>query len=62
MIENLFFTALALVFIFEGLLPFIFPKFWKKMMGHAIEQDEKSLRKMGLISITVGMVILYFLK
>jgi uncharacterized protein YjeT (DUF2065 family) len=62
MIENLFFAAIALVFIFEGLLPFVFPKFWKNMMSHAIEQNEKSLRTMGLISITIGMIILYILK
>lgn len=62
MIENLFFAAIALVFIFEGLLPFVFPKFWKKMMSQAIEQDEKSLRKMGLISIVIGLGILYILK
>jgi len=62
MIENLFFGAIALVFIFEGLLPFVFPSFWKKMMSQAIEQNEKSLRTMGFISISIGLIILYILK
>lgn len=62
MIENLFFAAIALVFIFEGLLPFVFPAFWKKMMHQAIEQDERSLRIMGLISLSIGLIILYILK
>jgi uncharacterized protein YjeT (DUF2065 family) len=60
--ENLFFATVALVFIFEGILPFVFPQFWKKMMTQAVEQDEKSLRTMGFISITIGMIILYILE
>jgi uncharacterized protein YjeT (DUF2065 family) len=61
MTENLFLAAIALVFIFEGLLPFVFPKFWKHMITQAIEQDEKNLRMMGLISIAIGMTVLYVL-
>ncbi len=56
---SLLLGAIALVFIFEGLLPFVFPKFWKKMMAEASQKSERSLRLMGLASITVGMLILY---
>ncbi|CAN8138794.1 DUF2065 domain-containing protein YjeT (fragment) [uncultured Thiomicrorhabdus sp.] len=34
MFETLF-AAFALVLIIEGLLPFAFPHFWKKMMSEA---------------------------
>ncbi|HBQ44430.1 MAG TPA: DUF2065 domain-containing protein [Thiomicrospira sp.] len=61
MVETILISAIALVFVFEGLLPFIFPKFWKKIMKQAAEQDEKNLRIMGLVSISIGLIILLLL-
>ncbi|MBN2864884.1 MAG: DUF2065 domain-containing protein [Thiotrichales bacterium] len=60
MLETTLIAAIALLFIMEGLLPFIFPNFWKKMMREATELPETQLRVMGLLSITVGMLILLF--
>ncbi len=59
--ENILMSAIALVFVLEGLLPFVFPNFWKKMMAQAVEQDEKSLRMMGLASISIGLIVLMLL-
>lgn len=61
MFETVLISAIALLFIFEGLLPFVFPTFWKKMMAEAISMEEKQLRMMGLISIAIGMLILFFI-
>ncbi|BBP46065.1 hypothetical protein THMIRHAS_14380 [Thiosulfatimonas sediminis] len=51
-------AAIALVFIIEGLLPFVFPEVWKKMMAEASALPEGSLRTMGLVSITIGLLLL----
>lgn len=59
MLETVLISAIALVFIFEGVLPFAFPSFWRKMMAEAVMLEEKKLRIMGLISITIGMLILF---
>ncbi len=61
MLETTLITAIALVFIIEGFLPFLFPNAWRRMMKAAVEASEKELRIMGLISITIGMVVLMFL-
>lgn len=61
MVETILISAIALVFVFEGLLPFIFPKFWKKIMKQVVDQDEKNLRIMGLVSISIGLIILLLL-
>ncbi len=61
MLEATLITAIALVFIIEGILPFMFPNAWRRMMKAAVEASEKELRIMGLISITIGMVVLMFL-
>lgn len=57
MLETLL-TAIALVFILEGLMPFALPHFWKKVMSEAVAQSENVLRVMGLISIAIGMILL----
>jgi len=60
MLETTLLAAIALLFIFEGLLPFMFPKFWQKMMSEAVKLSERELRLMGLFSIVVGLIILFF--
>jgi len=60
MVENTLLAAIALVFILEGLLPFVFPSGWKKMMLEAIKLSDRDLRVMGLFSISIGMLILLF--
>ncbi|MBD3754678.1 MAG: DUF2065 domain-containing protein [Gammaproteobacteria bacterium] len=58
MAENTLLIALALVFVLEGLLPFVFPELWRKMMLEAVQLSERQLRMMGLASISIGMLLL----
>lgn len=60
MLETTLIAAIALVLILEGLLPFIFPKFWKRMMTEAVRMNDRDLRVMGLVSILIGLAILLF--
>ncbi len=60
MLETALITAVALVFILEGLLPFVFPRLWQSIMTEAAKLSEKELRLMGLFSIAIGMLILLF--
>ena len=53
--------ALGLVLVIEGLLPSLNPKAFKKTMSTIREMDEGSLRVMGLISMSIGATIVYFL-
>jgi uncharacterized protein YjeT (DUF2065 family) len=52
-------NALALLLIFEGLLPFASPISIKKVYKTMVETPESSLRMMGLASIVAGLVLLY---
>lgn len=52
--------ALALVMVVEGILPFLSPKSWRKMVVSAAQQNDRSMRIMGLMSMLVGVVILYW--
>ncbi len=60
MLETTLLAAIALVFILEGLLPFVFPKLWQKIMAEGVKLSERELRVMGFVSITIGLLILLF--
>ncbi len=60
MLETTLLAAIALLFIMEGILPFVFPEFWRKMMQEATQLPEGQLRVMGLVSITIGLLLLLF--
>jgi len=53
------FTAIALLLIIDGLLPFISPESLKKMYQSILDTPESSLRTIGLASIVAGLVLLY---
>lgn len=55
-------VAIALVFILEGLLPFINPKGWRAMLSVARQMDERMIRTLGLGSMVSGVVILYLVR
>ena len=52
-------AAFALVFIIEGILPFISPNRWRAMLAMAAQMDDRMVRNIGLGSMLFGVVILY---
>ena len=52
-------AALALVFVLEGLLPFLNPERYRLMLTLAMRMDRQTLRFMGLTSMTIGVLLLY---
>lgn len=55
-------TAFALMLVLEGLLPFIAPKFWRETFRRVTELADGQIRFLGISSIVVGVVLLFFLK
>jgi uncharacterized protein YjeT (DUF2065 family) len=54
------FTALALVLVLEGILPFLSPRGFKESMRMVADMQEKSLRMLGFAAMLIGLLILYF--
>ena len=52
-------TALALVLIIEGLLPFTLPEKVKEVYRSLEQASNSNLRVMGLIGMIAGLVLLY---
>jgi len=51
-------TALAMVLIIEGILPFLSPSMWRDAFRRIIELSDGQLRFMGLAAIVVGLLCL----
>jgi uncharacterized protein len=55
-------TALALVFIIEGIMPFLNPEGIRKIFMMASQMNNTSLRFIGLTSMLIGLILLYFVR
>lgn len=53
-------VAIALVFIFEGILPFLSPGRWREMLRVADQMGERTIRNIGLGSMLLGLLLLYW--
>ncbi|EIC19982.1 DUF2065 domain-containing protein [Thiorhodovibrio frisius] len=57
-----FLAALALVFVIEGIMPFVAPRAMRQMMEDVARQTDRSLRIAGLLSMAGGVTLLYFVR
>ncbi len=54
--------ALALVLIFEGLGPMLFPRVWRRMILAMTQLPETLLRRFGGGLVVAGLVVYYMLR
>ena len=52
-------AALALVLVIEGLMPFLSPAAFRRTMEQVGRIPDRSLRIIGLVSMAVGVALLY---
>ena len=52
-------TALSLVLVIEGILPFLSPGRWCALAAILAGVDDRTLRITGLVSMLVGTALLY---
>lgn len=55
-------TALALLLVFEGLMPFIAPDKFKQRMLQIQQVPDATLRIIGGVSMLAGIVFLYWVR
>ena len=56
------FAALALVLIIEGIMPFASPSGLRRVFAAFAQLEDRWLRVIGLLSMAIGAVLLYFLR
>ena len=52
-------AAVALVFVVEGMLPFVSPARWRALILTVAQLDDASIRRFGLGCMVVGVLLLY---
>lgn len=53
--------CVRLVFVVEGILPFVAPQAWRRAFQALIELSDEKLRMIGLVSMAVGLILLRLL-
>ena len=54
-----FVTALGLMLVFEGVVPFLRPAYWKQILIGISEFSDFRLRVGSLILMMIGLIIVY---
>ena len=52
--------ALGLFLVLEGLMPALNPGGWRKMFEQILKLDDQQLRMVGLVSMCLGLLVLWF--
>jgi uncharacterized protein YjeT (DUF2065 family) len=55
------FAAIALVLIFEGLLPLISPPKWREMFTQLLQLQDGQIRFFGLTTVLLGLFLLFWI-
>ena len=53
--------AFSLMLVIEGIIPFLYPGRWRKLVATLAEISDSSLRLIGLGSMITGIARLYFI-
>jgi uncharacterized protein len=56
---DLLLGGIALMLVFEGLLPFFSPVAWRKLFERATRMSDGQIRFLGLSSMIAGLVLLF---
>jgi uncharacterized protein YjeT (DUF2065 family) len=54
---DLFWPALALVLLIEGLLPFLAPRAWRQMFTEMLKLQDGQIRFFGLVCLASGALL-----
>lgn len=50
--------AFSLVLVLEGIVPFLYPSRWRRMVVKIATMDDKTMRVAGLVSMLCGVGLL----
>jgi len=62
LIEHPIIAAIALVMIFEGIMPFIAPKAWKNLLLQLAQMEDHHLRLFGAIMLVAGAITFNYIQ
>ena len=51
--------ALALMLVFEGLLPLLNPGAWRNVFARALQMSDGQIRFIGMLSVAIGLALFW---
>lgn len=51
-------VALGLMLLFEGIVPFLFPRQWRETFNRITRFSDGQIRFLGLVALLCGLVVL----
>ena len=55
-------TAVALVLVLEGMLPFISPRKYREMVAEISRRGDNHIRTVGFVVMIVGVAVLFLVR
>jgi hypothetical protein len=55
-------TALALMLVIEGILPFLLPRMWREVFRRILEMSDGQIRFFALTSMVAGVLLLFLIR
>ena len=60
--SNTLLTAIALMLVIEGVLPFLVPSLWRETFRRLTEMSDGQVRFVGLTSMLAGLLLLFLVR
>jgi uncharacterized protein YjeT (DUF2065 family) len=61
-VQEYWLIGLALMLVIEGIMPFLFPAAWRDTFKKLVAFTDGQLRFIGLSSMLLGLLLLYWVK
>ena len=55
-------TAIALILVMEGILPFLSPQQMRRMLIRIVQQNDRTLRIVGFVTMVSGAILMYLVQ
>lgn len=55
-------TAVALLLVIEGMLPFVRPSRYKQLVAQIVRMSDSQLRTFGLSAMLLGLLLLFIVR
>jgi len=55
-------TAIGLLLVLEGILPFLRPDLWREGVRQIARMEDRALRIAGLVSMIAGVILIYLIR
>jgi uncharacterized protein YjeT (DUF2065 family) len=60
--SNTLLLAFALMLVFEGVMPFVWPTKWRETFQRLVQLSDGQLRFIGLSSMIIGLILIILFK